>query len=327
MTLTDHYVVATLAHVPAKQRADVETDLRAAIADAIDARLASGDAKDPAHHDKDVEMAVLNEMGDPARLAANYAGHPLTLIGPQVYLAWKRLTTLLLWIVLPIVAVLVPIGMWLGDDADTVFAYVGTTVGATLTVGVHLVFWVTLVFAVMERSGTSAEEWSEPWSVARLEESADVRVSGVETAVAVGALAVTAAFIIWQEVWPWATSSSGEGLPVINSDLWAFILPALLVVMAIEAIAAIARQVRGRWTVRDWWLTLALNVTTVSLLAVPVARHDFLNRDLAQELGWPDAATTVTLEQLEWLMLLVVLVTCIADVWGSWRRAQRSRLG
>ena len=41
-TLTDRYVAATLRTVPEKQRPDIEKELRASIADAIDDRLEAG---------------------------------------------------------------------------------------------------------------------------------------------------------------------------------------------------------------------------------------------------------------------------------------------
>ncbi|WP_084039544.1 hypothetical protein [Demequina sp. NBRC 110053] len=321
MSLTDRYVAATLSRTPVKQRDEVEADLRAAIADAIDARLDAGALPDAPDRASALETAVLNEMGDPDRLAADYADRPLMLIGPRLFLQWRRLTILLLWIVLPIIAVLIPFGMWLGDES--LGAIIGSTVGGTLTVGVHLVFWVTLVFAILERAGTPADELSEPWTVERLKESPDVRVSGVETAVALATLAIGAALIVWQQLWPWATTADGEVLPVLNPDLWTFVLPALLAVMAVEAVVVVARQVRGRWTMGDWWLTLALDVAALILVAVPVLQHDLLNRALFEEIGWPDAATTVTLEQVEWVVLIVVAVVSVADAWGTWTRARR----
>jgi hypothetical protein len=321
-TLTDRYVAATLERTPANQRDEVEQDLRAAIADAIDARLdTAGDAPEPTTAAA-VETDVLNEMGDPERLAATYADRRLTLIGPDLYLHWKRLTVLLLWIVLPIIAVLIPVGMWLGDEP--VGAIIGSTIGGTITVGVHLVFWVTLVFAVLERAGSGPDDWATPWTVDRLKESPDVRVSGTETAIAIATLVITASLIVWQQLWPWVTTPAGEGLPLLNPDLWSFILPALLAVMAIEVVALVVRQARGHWTMRDWALTAVLDVVTVVLVAIPVASHTLLNREMFAQIGWPDAATTITLEQVEWIVLAIVVVNCVADVWGTYRRARRS---
>ncbi|MFN3866334.1 MAG: hypothetical protein ACK4MD_06430, partial [Demequina sp.] len=267
MSLTDQYVAATLSRTPSSQRAEVEEDLRAAIADALEARLDAGEFAAEPQPASAAEKTVLSEMGDPELLAATYADRPLQLIGPRLYLQWKRLTVLLLSIVLPVIAALIPVGMWLGgEDFGSV---IGTTIGGTLNVGVHLVFWVTLVFAVLDRQGARAEDWAEPWTVDNLSES-DPDITWAETVVSVVVLAATAIFIVWQQVLPWTTNDAGEALPILNPDLWGFVLPALLVVIAIELVAVIVQQARGRWTMRDWRLGVVLNVAWVTLIAIPV---------------------------------------------------------
>ncbi|WP_455606221.1 permease prefix domain 1-containing protein, partial [Cellulosimicrobium funkei] len=94
MTLTDRYVAATLRRVPASQHADLEQELRTSVADAVEAKVEAG--ADPARAETD----VLNDLGDPDRLAADLAGRPLYLIGPTLYLDWLRLLKMLLWVAL-----------------------------------------------------------------------------------------------------------------------------------------------------------------------------------------------------------------------------------
>ena len=89
-TLTDRYVETILRNLPPHQRTDVEQELRASIADAVDDRLAAG--TDPA----EAETAVIAELGDPERLAAGYADRPLYLIGPALFLDYRRVLTALL---------------------------------------------------------------------------------------------------------------------------------------------------------------------------------------------------------------------------------------
>ncbi|WP_084076916.1 hypothetical protein [Demequina sp. NBRC 110057] len=317
MTLTDRYVTATLSRLAEDQRSDVESQLREAIGDAVDDRIDAGVPAGQAERD------VLNEMGDPERLAASYADRSLFLIGPEYFLAWKRLTVLLLWIVLPIMAVLIPLGGWI--DGDGWATILGTTVGGTLTVGVHLVFWVTLVFAAIERGRVKASDVTEPWTVDRLPEQRDATVTWGDTAGTVVVIALTTVALVWQQLWPWARTADGEGLPLLDPSLWTFVLPALLVVMGIELAAAIARQMRGHWTMRDWWLNVAVNVAGVALVAVPVVGGEWLNRELFAEIGWPDAATDLTIANLEWGTLAIVAAVAVWDIVDSYRKARRAR--
>ena len=71
-TLTDRYVAATLRRVPARQRADIDTELRGLIADAIDGREEAGADK------ADAEVQTLTELGDPVRLAPSTPSAPCT---------------------------------------------------------------------------------------------------------------------------------------------------------------------------------------------------------------------------------------------------------
>ena len=97
-TLTDRYVWAVLRAVPQGKRADLEPEIRALVADAVDAHAghASPDA---------AERAALVELGDPDALAAQYTDTTRFLIGPRLYPEWERLLLLLLPIVVPIAGI------------------------------------------------------------------------------------------------------------------------------------------------------------------------------------------------------------------------------
>src|SRR5690606_3729698 len=92
-SLTDRYLHAFVRVVPEAQRRTIDAEVRERIADAIEARIGSGDDTEAA------ERAVLTELGDPERLAVDYLDRPLQLIGPRYYLTWWRLLKLLLAIV------------------------------------------------------------------------------------------------------------------------------------------------------------------------------------------------------------------------------------
>src|SRR5699024_6939543 len=153
-TLTDRYIDATARSLPAGGQGDVREELRASIADAVEARLEQGE--DP----RSAERAVLPEPGDPAALAAGYADRPLPLTGRPSYLpCLRRLGPL--WRRFPPSAML---------GAGVARAIIGACVGEAiadasaigLSVIVHLCFWVPLVFVVLERPGA---ETGTTWDV------------------------------------------------------------------------------------------------------------------------------------------------------------------
>ncbi|MFJ1679629.1 hypothetical protein ACIODT_32540 [Streptomyces sp. NPDC088251] len=151
-TLTDRYVVEVVRRIPTDQRGDVADELRATIADTVEAR---GPA-DPAT----AERGVLTEMGDPIRLAARYAGRPLALIGPELYPTYVRLLTVLLSTVLPVVTAMSAVLDVL--DGQGVGEVIGGAVGAVLTVGAQMIAWLTVVFALSSGPASGPARSAEP---------------------------------------------------------------------------------------------------------------------------------------------------------------------
>lgn len=320
MNLTDRYVSATVAHLPRDQREDVAAELAASIADAIDARREAVQAT--TEDDTAAEREVLESLGDPERLAATYVSRPLALIGPDLYLAWKRLLTTLMWVVVPVIAVLAGIGA-AADGKGVGGIVLALWVGA-ITTAVHVGFWVTLVFARLDRAPKDTLV-TGPWTVDKLDGVPDTRITGGETIATAVVIVLTAAVIMWQHVWPWTTSTSGEGLPVIDPALWSFTLPALLVLLVIELVAVMARHARGRWAPHDWRVSVAVNAATVAILVPPLVTHTFLNRELFAEVGWPDADSPISLAQLEIYMAIGVVIGALTDVIPAWRKARSTR--
>jgi hypothetical protein len=255
-TLTDRYVDAAMRGVPEKQRADLAAELRTSIDDQIDARVAAGEPGNAA------ERAVLTELGDPDRLAAGYLDRPLWVIGPRYYLDWWRLLKLL-WAIVPACAAF---GVALGQVlAGASFGQIlGSVVSVVISVIVHIGFWVTLVFFVLERTGREAPEASAPWTPDRLPEPKASGASFAELVSTLVFLALAAGAVLWDHFVGWPIGG-GETLPFLDPGLWPWWITGLFVVMAAEALLGIAVYAKGRWTTALAYLNLVLN----AVIAIP----------------------------------------------------------
>lgn len=274
ITLTDRYVDAAMRTVPEKQRADLADELRASIADQIDARVDAGEPAD------DAERAVLTDLGDPDKLAAGYTGRLLWLIGPRYYLLWWRLLKLLLAIVLPLAAFGVALGQSL--TGHELGAIIGSTIGITIEVGVHLFFWLTVVFAIIERvahadaqnSGRAERGSLVPWTVDYLP---DARYTGASFADLVASLiliVVTVAAVLWDHFIGFVVFASRAGeepLSILDRGLWPWWIGGLFVIFGLRAILQVVVFLRGRWTAAlaacSAVLGLIIAVATLWLLA------------------------------------------------------------
>lgn len=244
-TLTDRYVWAVQRALPEGKRADIDRELRASIADAVDARTENGEPQ------TDAERAVLLDLGEPARLAAGYANRPLTLIGPELFVDYARLLKVLLAVVLPIVVVvLAVIGIFAGDGVG---ATIGTGIGTTLTVGVHMCFWTTLAFVILERTGNRRPLSAfDPDQLPALPVTDRVKASDmVATAVYV---VITIGALFWQQNSSIFTTAEGASIPILDPALWSFWLPFLIAMSLLLLVHAVVVYRAGRWT---WVLAVA----------------------------------------------------------------------
>lgn len=241
-TLTDRYVDAAMRTVPEKQRTDLAAELRASIADQIDPRVEAGVDREAA------ERAVLNDLGDPDKLAADYTDRPLWLIGPRYFLDWWRLLKLLLWILLPCASLGVAIGTTIAGKPFG--EIVGTTAAVLVGAAVHLAFWTTLVFAIVERtSQPSSDDAPVAWSVDQLPEPRPTGASLGDLITGLVFLAVAAGAVLWDHFVGVVRLGGGEWLPFLDPGLWPWWITALFVIMALEAALAITVYAVRRWTV------------------------------------------------------------------------------
>jgi len=256
VTLTDRYVDAVIRTVPERQRADVAAELRAAIADQLDARIEAGEDAATA------EREVLTGLGDPDELAAGYADRPLHLLGPRLYLDWWRLVKLLLWIVVPLAAFGISLGQTLSGAG--IGEIIGSAVGGAITAGVHIVFWTTLVFVVIERSGAAAEMPRTTWTPEELPEVRDTGARFSDMLASLIFFVVAAAVLVWDQL-VGLVYLQGSWMPFFSPQLWPWWIGALLAVMAVDAALNIVVYLQRRWTMAAAAVNAVLNL----LILVP----------------------------------------------------------
>ncbi|MFI9847568.1 permease prefix domain 1-containing protein [Nonomuraea sp. NPDC051941] len=331
-TLTDRYVAAVLRHLPGShlsgsrppknqptqnqptqnqptqnqptqnqptgnQRPDIERELRASIADAVDDRVAAG--ADPA----EAEFAVLTELGDPARLAAGYADRPLQLIGPALYLDYTRLLTALLVTIVPAVAVAV--GLVQGLRGASAFDLIGDTLSAALGTAAHLVCWTTLLFAVIERVAGRRALAARRWTPDALPEPPTRRARYGELITYTVAMVLFTTLILLSPVISTETDAAGAPIGVFAPWLWqtGFVY-AFIALVTVNLAVAYAKHY-ARWSV-----PLAV-VGTLVEIACPIALlwlaagDRLLNPAFTQAAAWPQSATT-------WINTALIVVSALS---------------
>lgn len=328
VTLADRYVAATIRTLPPALQAEVRDELDTSIADAIGARTAAGESLE------DAERAVLTELGDPDVLAAGYADRPLRLLGPKYYLTWWRLLKLLWAIVPACAAVGVAIGGMVADDP------VGTIIGEVVVVIigtiVHVAFWTTLVFVILERTGADT---GIRWSVDSLPEPHETGARRGDLIGSLIMLGVFAAALLWDRFIGFVLIADGDvdvgaglgsqtsAIPILDPALWPWWLGATLVVIGVEAAIAVAVFVRGRWTP-----VLAMANTVAAIVFATGALYLLVTQQLLNPvfvdfiIGWGDVPDEVG-RILAIVLGIVIVGITIWDIIDSWLKVRRSRVG
>lgn len=300
--LTDRYLSAVVRGVPERQRADLEQELRASLADAVDAAVEGG--ADPATAEHDAILA----LGDPIVLAAGYTGRPLHLVGPAHYADWRRLLTALEFIVVPIVfAALAIVGAVKGDPFG---AIVGGAVWTAFSVAVQLAFWVTAVFAILERTSPATGRLIR-WTPEMLPETAATRTSRTEFVVETSlAVLLATAFLLSPFVSPFA-DAEGHLIPFFDPWIWQTGLVVVLVLVPLLQIGAGALKLRGRWTLPIAVAATLVDVAGAVVIIVLGATGHLLNPAFFDAAGWPGSVIGV-------VHVIVVVVGALAIATSAW---------
>jgi hypothetical protein len=315
-TLTDRYVDAAMRTVPEKQRPDLSAELRGSIDDQIDARLEQGEPRDVA------ERAVLTALGDPDTLAAGFTDRPLHLIGPRYYLTWWRLLKLL-WTIVPVCAAFgVALGMTIaGEPAGDI---IGTVAAVTVSVIVHVGFWTTLVFFIVERNARGADVgFQRAWSLDDLPVAEERRARLSDLVASLVFLVLWAGLILWDQLVGIAYDGS-TWRPFFDPDLWPWAAGALFVLLLLEALHAVWIYAQGRWTWASATVNLLLNIAIAVPFAVLAATQQLLNPVFFPALIDGDSGETVR-------TIVTILFGFGAVAIGAWdsidgfRKARRAR--
>jgi hypothetical protein len=318
--LSDRYVHAATRRLPEDQRADVADELRGNIAD----RIESLRARRPELSAGDAEYAALEELGDPDRMAAHYTGNRLQLIGPELYPGYVRVLRSVLVAAVPVATVVIAVVEAL--TGSSFGATIGKTLWMALTITVHIAFWVTLAFALVER-GSSPGQPQEPaelrWKPQRLPSlPRSPRGSLSDLIASLTFLSLVAAAIVWQQLRS-PIRDDGEPLPLLDPELWSFWLPLILVLLVAEALLEVVKYRAGGWSTGLATVNVVLGLVFAAPLIYLAATERLLN---------PAAVTAI---QDDWsgfdpsVAHTVVLVTAVVIwVWDSidgWRKALTER--
>lgn len=307
--LVERYVEAVASRLPADQRTDVADELRASILDSVEDRL---DREPEPHLERErVVRGVLTEMGDPARLAESYRGGPRHLVGPEHYETWRGLVVAITLAAAPITAlVTLVVRIWAEDPyAEAILGSIWTG----LTVAIHVAFWVTLTFWIIERTGTELDLDQEEWTVDRLPPLREPRTLGLKELIGgVGFVVIVLAWLPWQHFRSPVDDVAGDRVPILDPTLWSSgWLWGLVALLGAEIAVEVHKFRVGRWTRAVTALVVLTNAAFAVLVVAMVSDHQLVSDGLLGRASDPAAVDTA-------VDRIVVAVAVVTSAWGAW---------
>lgn len=314
--LIDRYVAEVMRGVPEGKRGEVEqkvqTMIAAAVADASARSETPGDQSD-------VAAGALNDLGDPARLAATLTDSPQYLIGPGLYWEYRRLLGILMRIVPGTVAVVVASVSFIAGTS--LWGALLDGLWICIVVALQVLLWSTVGFAIAEHTGTRFIP-GKPWTVADLPNRGPRAVTLGQTVGAVLGLLVVGAMLVAGYF-----ASPGESVPLLKPAPGALWLPALLALLLLQVVLALLAYARGHWTALLALLRIVGNVLFAAAAVTTLLTQQVFNPAFFAELGHPEWAAPgePLARSVAWLIGVAVAIDLIDIVIRVWGPLGRSR--
>ncbi|WP_456272412.1 HAAS signaling domain-containing protein [Bacillus sp. AK031] len=330
MKLIEVYIQEVTRRLPEKSRADIALELRSTIEDTL--------PED--YNEKDVK-SVLEKLGNPAALANGYRDQPMHLIGPRYFDVYVSL----LKMILPIAAVIAVISMvaeyfigYSGNEAimNVVLTIMGKGIWNVIEVGIHVFFWLTLVFAILERMDKEKDQ--QPLSASLTKWTPDdlKNIPYIPKKKAISKFDVFGSFMwtaIWATLYFYANhlvgvyEGGGEGLqfviPALNQDILLGYWPIVVAVIALEVGFALYKLIVGQWMKRMAVFNAVFELLSTIVFMVILMNPSLFNQDF---LVYMSDLFSTTAKQIEtWIIsgvIIAFVVSAAINVYEVFRKAR-----
>jgi hypothetical protein len=293
MNLIDRYIAEVGKHLPRRNRADIEAEIRSTLEDMLEERKqAQGPVDDAA------VIELLKEYGAPRKVAESYAG-PRYLIGPRMYPFFE----MVLKIVFAVLIVLDIVGLVLGlvqsgSTGPEFLKTLGNSALGLLT-GLMTAFGnIVLVFAILERflPTTEFEKEMEDWDPKELASEPDPDRAGPGEQIF--AIIFMVLFLVVLNLYPGLL-----GFGFFDGGKWVFISPLLTeaffrylpwinILILLELGLNVYLLRRGVWNVAARAANILLELSNIALAIIMLQGPALVSLKPEQLTGTPlaDAA-------------------------------------
>lgn len=330
MHLIDVYIQEVTRRLPEKSREDIGLELRSTIEDML-----------PENYSENNVYEVLEQLGNPAALASGYLDKPMHLIGPRYFDVY----TSLLKMIIPIATVIALISMVAEhfihmNEGEAILSVIllmiGEGIWRIIGVVIQVFFWLTLVFAIIERTDKGREQYPlsarlKKWTPNDLNHIPYVPVQKVISKRHVFASLMGTA--IWATIYYYANHLVGiyEGgenglvfvLPAFNQDVLLRYWPIVVVVIALEIWLALYKLLVGQWTKKVAIFNTVSGLFATMVFIVILTNPHLLNQEF---IAYMSELFTTTAGQFETVLvsgaIIIIIVSVAMSIFDGFRKVR-----
>ncbi|MEI4769113.1 hypothetical protein WAX74_05485 [Psychrobacillus sp. FJAT-51614] len=327
MHLIDIYIQEVTRRLPEKNQ-DIALELRSTIEDMLPENYTELDVKE-----------ILTKLGNPVTLASGYLDRPMHLIGPIYFDAYVTLLKMILPIMTVIVLVIVSIENILsfkGNEAiiDILLDIMGEGIWGVINAAIQTFFWITLVFAVLERTDISKESVSlntgfKKWTPDDLKEipviSKKRKISNVEI---FGSIVMIAIFTVvyFNAVHLVGVYENVQGelqfvTPFFNQEVLQSYWFIVVLAIVVEMFLVFYKFMGGQWTKKVAILNLIRNIVSTIVCIIIFTNSHLINENF---ITYFEELFNITMDIKGPFMVGIILlfvVFAVIDVIQGFRKA------
>lgn len=289
MKLIDLYITEVGRHLPAKNREDIEKEIRSMIEDMLDEQTGGQEPSE------DQVVEVLTKLGPPDKIAESYQPARY-LIGPELFPSF--VTTARIVLAITIFFSLLGMGVSLGKSApglesfaEGLFEAFANLIQSLFTsLGV-----VVLIFGLIQWFAPKVKSTTTPWDPRKMKAVPDgdrVKIGEAVTEIVFSALAIILFNFFPQYVGAGFINNDGSwtiGLVSALTDSFFRLLPWFTLVWGLEILLNVALIALGRWQTATHWIDVAIKVLSLAVAYAVITAEPlfgFTEQALLQA-GWP----------------------------------------
>ncbi|MGP0584460.1 HAAS signaling domain-containing protein [Paenibacillus timonensis] len=332
--LIELYIYEVTRRLPEQSRGDIALELRSTIEDMLPEDYGEAEVKE-----------ALSQLGDPAALAAQYRDQPAYLIGPRYFDSYVQVMKM----VIPIAVVIALLSLianqiitYSGEVApvDAAASLLSKAIEAVLGIGIQTVFWITLVFVILERTGTGKElPLNGKFKAWTPDDLKDARYVPKEKVIKKSEVFFS---LMWTAIWGCVYFNADRLIgvyengrfemttPVFNQEVLLSYWPFIVLILVLDVALAIYKWVVSQWTIPIAFLNVANHVLSAVVFAVMIRNADLLSPGFIskmEEIFGPQSlgVSGFNSEWVMWLALFAYLLAAALDSYQGFRKANISK--